>query len=67
MLKCSMCNMKCNGQKAMDMHIHGKAPQTGELQAMVASVNEQLALHHKFLGASSSRSDSAVYGCQKRA
>lgn len=63
----SVCSIKFTSQKAMDMHIGDKAHQTGERQAKLTSVSEQLASHYASLGAASSGFDSVVYGREDRA
>lgn len=66
-LMCWVCDIKCTGQRAMDILVGGRARQSRERQAKPASVNEQLVTHYASQAAAPSGSDSAVYGRGDRA
>lgn len=62
-----MCNIESTRSEATDKLTGGRAHQTRERHAMLASIHQQLASHYEFLAAALSGSDSAIYGRENRA
>lgn len=61
-ITCSLCNIKCTGQSAMDMHLRGKAHKTKERQAKWSSANNELSSHYTSIAAAPSEAGNATYG-----
>lgn len=61
-ITCDLCNIKCTGQSAMDMHLRGKAHKTKERQAKWSSANEELSSHYTSIAAAPSGAGNAIYG-----
>lgn len=55
-------NTRCTGEKAMNMHLRGRAHQTREQQAELASVSQQLDSHSWSLHEAPSGPESALNG-----
>lgn len=66
-LTCSVYDTKSTGQKALDMHIGGRAHQTRERQAKLVCPIERRASYYASLAAAPSVSNSAEYGREDRA
>lgn len=59
---CSLCDIKCTGQNAMDMHVRGKSHKTKERQAKLSGANQQLSSHYTSLAAAPSDVANPIYG-----